>query len=177
MKVLVLEGSPHTKGTTAYLAGKFSEGAEASGNTVERINVSKLDIHPCLGCNNCRNEEGKCVYRDDMVSLQKHLLQADAVVFVSPLYYFGLTAQLKIVIDRFYGFNKELREKNKKAILLSAGADTEAWAMDGVKAHFETMCRYLHWNIEGMVLALGAGMPEDLKGSKYAEQAFELGNR
>lgn len=176
MKILVLTGSPHANGTTAFLAGEFCGGAEAAGHQAVRFDTGRLNIHPCTGCNHCRKNDGKCIFDDDMTKIYPHLPESDAVVLVSPLYYFGITAQLKSAIDRFYAVNSKLRSTPKKLYLIAAGADTDAWAMDGVKSHYETMCRYLGWQEGGELLALGLATREDAKGSKYAEMARKFGN-
>lgn len=174
MNVLVLLGSPHKNGTTAALAKSFCKGVLEAGHHVDTLHTPSLEIRACIGCNSCRNS-GECIFDDDMKKLEKSLIEADMVVFVSPLYYFGFTAQLKTVIDRFYSINNELRSKAKKAVLLSAGADTDEWAMDGIVANYEVMCRYLHWENVGEILASGCGSPEQLAETDYEEKAFKLG--
>ncbi|HCX04939.1 MAG TPA: flavodoxin family protein [Clostridiales bacterium] len=175
MKILVLTGSPHHKGTTAYLADKFCEGAVEAGHEVHRVNTAKIDVKPCLGCDYCRRNDGECVYSDDMQKIIPYLLEADGIAFVSPLYYFGITAQIKRVIDRFYAVNSKLRSKAKKTFLISAGSDEEAWAMESIKLHFRTMCRYLNWQPSGELLVLGAATREDVEGSIYSQEAKVLG--
>ncbi len=177
MKVLVLTGSPHMQGTTAFLADEFCTGAKEAGHEVVRFETAKMDIHPCTGCFHCRRNNGKCVYDDDMSKIYPHLLAADTVALVTPLYYFGMTAQLKRTIDRFFSVNSILREKSKKLLLLAAGSDKDDWAMEALTAHVHTMCRYLHWQQGGMVLALGSSTRKDVEGSRYQALARELGAR
>ncbi|MHC1719211.1 MAG: flavodoxin family protein [Clostridiaceae bacterium] len=175
MKVLILAGSPHIGGTTALLADEFESGAMGAGHKIVRFDTAKLDVHPCIGCYYCRSNDGKCVYKDDMVKIYPELLTADAVVLSTPLYYFGMTAQLKSAVDRFFAINPLLRESRKKLYLLAAGNDTEAWAMDALKAHYYTLCRYLRWEEGGMVLAAGANSRKDVENSEYQKMARSLG--
>lgn len=175
MKILILLGSPHKDGTTAALAGKFAEGAVAAGHEVEKLYLQGMKIASCMGCNACRRNDGQCCLKDDMEQVKPLVKEADLVVFVSPLYYFGFTAQLKQVIDRFYSFNTDLRENPKKAVLISAGADGDDWAMDGIRTNYEVMCRYLHWENAGEVLAFGSATKESLQGNTYLEEAYNLG--
>jgi multimeric flavodoxin WrbA len=175
MKALVLTGSPHLHGTTAFLADEFCRGAEGAGHEVVRFDTSKLDIHPCIGCFHCRKNAGRCVYNDDMSQIYPHLLSADAIVLVTPLYYFSMTAQLKRTIDRFFSVNPILRETPKKLFLIAAGNDKDDWAMDALKANYHAMCNYLHWKDGGMVLAFGANKKEDVKNTEYQSLARELG--
>ncbi|AJE09338.1 flavodoxin family protein [Clostridium botulinum] len=113
MKALILTGSPHPHGTTAFLADEFSIGAKEAGHEVVRFDTAKLEIDPCIGCYYCRKNDGRCVYDDDMSQIYPHLMTADAVVLVTPLYYFSMTAQLKRTIDRFFAVNPVLRDTQK----------------------------------------------------------------
>ena len=88
MKIVVLTGSPHKKGTSALLADAFIAGAEAAGHSVTRFDCAFLHIGGCRGCDACRKSGGVCVQRDDMAEILPALLAADLVAFVSPIYYF-----------------------------------------------------------------------------------------
>ncbi|EHQ89255.1 flavodoxin family protein [Desulfosporosinus youngiae] len=175
MKVLILTGSPHSRGTTALLADEVCVGAKDTGHEVIRIETAKLNVHPCLGCYHCRDNDGRCVYDDDMTQIYPHILTADAVVLVTPLYYFGMTAQLKRVIDRFFAINPLLRKTPKRLYLIAACGDKDDWAMDALVIHYQTLCRYLNWQEGGKVLAIGAYTREDLKDSDYPKLARDLG--
>ena len=175
MKILVLTGSPHENGTTAALAKNFIKGCITSGHTVEEVSAAKSKVSPCISCNTCRKNGGNCIYQDDMNDIKAKILSADLIVLVSPLFYFGFTAQMKTVIDRFYAFNSELRAKNQSAILLSAGGDSNKWVMDGIKTHFDVLCKYLNWNNKGSVLAFGCSTAEEIEKTQYLKEAMELG--
>ncbi|MDO9592676.1 MAG: flavodoxin family protein [Erysipelotrichaceae bacterium] len=175
MKILMLTGSPHVNGTTALLADEFCAGAKESGHEVVRFNTSKMEIHPCIGCDHCRKHAGRCVFEDDMAKIVPELVSADAVVLVTPLYYFGMTAQLKRTVDRFYAVNAELRRAPKKLLLISAGSDQDDWAMEALTAHYRNIARYLKWLEGGVVLALGASNRKDLENSDYPQMAKRLG--
>lgn len=175
MKILVLTGSPHLQGTTAFLADEFCAGAEEAGHQVVRFETAKLEVHPCTGCYYCRRNGGKCVYDDDMSQIYPHLLTAAAVALVTPLYYFGMTAQLKRTVDRFFSVNPVLRETPKKLFLIAAGNDKDDWAMDALKAQYQAMCRYLHWEEGGTLLAFGASTRQDVENGQYRLIARSLG--
>jgi multimeric flavodoxin WrbA len=175
MKILVLTGSPHKKGTSALLADRFCQGAEEKGHTITRKDLAFLSLHPCMACNYCRSHEGACVQQDDMQQIFPLLLEADMVVFVTPLYYFGMSAQLKMAIDRFYAINDQLQAHPKKAILLATCGDTDSWAMDGLHLHYQTICRYLGWQDVGYLPAFGMYVRSDIESSDYPQKAYELG--
>ena len=98
MKIIVLEGSPNQHGSSNMLADNFIRGAEEAGHTVKVIDAAHADIHPCIGCIHC-GYEGPCVQKDDVEKFRQDILEADMMVFVTPLYYYGMSAQLKILID------------------------------------------------------------------------------
>lgn len=175
MKILILTGSPRSNGTTALLAEQFAIGAKEAGHEVVKIDTAKLDIKPCKSCYYCRKNDDKCAFDDDMANIYPEILSADMIAFVTPLYYFGISAQLKSVIDRFFAINTTLQQSHKKAVLLSAGGDTENWAMTALKLSYETICRYLNMEDMGQVLALGCYQREDMENSEYPEIARKLG--
>lgn len=97
------------------------------------------------------------------------------VVFVTPLYYFGMSAQLKTVIDRFYSFNSELHSKDLKTALIAAAWDNDKEKMRPLTEHYQMICRYLDFKDTGMILGLGCGTPSMTKRTNYPQKAYELG--
>jgi NAD(P)H-dependent FMN reductase len=173
MKITVITGSPHKAGTSALLADKFIEGAKKSGHHVYRFNAAFEEVHPCTGCDVC-GMNGPCIFKDSMDKLNPELLAADLVAFVTPIYYWGMTAQLKAVIDRFYSNNSRLHVK-KKAILMATAWDSADWTMQALIAHYKTLLRYMGWEDAGMVLAIGCGVRSDIERSDFPNQAYQLG--
>lgn len=110
-----------------------------------------------------------------MVGLWEQILKADMMVFVTPLYYFGMSTQLKTVIDRFYSFNGELTSRNLKTALIVAAWDDKDWTMKDIKSHYEPLCRYLKFQNMGQILGTGCGTVSMTKGSGFPEKAYELG--
>ena len=107
MKIVVLTGSPQKQGSSNLLAKQFIKGAEEAGHIVLTIDVAHANIAPCLGCINC-GFNGPCIQKDEMGSeksalhgIKSEILNADMIVFVTPLYYYGMSSQLKIIIVYF----------------------------------------------------------------------------
>lgn len=175
MKITVITGSPHKNGTSALLADKFIEGAQKSGHDVYRFNAAFEEVHPCTGCDRC-GMEGPCIYKDAMNQLLPKLLAADLIAFVTPLYYYGMSAQLKTVIDRFYSNNSSLHVK-KKAVLMATAYNTSDWTMQALTAHYKTLLRYMGWEDAGMVLATGCGVRSAIERTDFPNQAYRLGLR
>ena len=176
MKIVVLQGSPNKKGSTFILADCFRQGAEAAGHTVEMIDVAHAKIHPCIGCIHC-GYEGPCVQKDDVEPIRKKILGADMLVFATPLYYYGMSAQLKILIDRFCAFNSSIQRKGMKSALLTVAWNSDSWTFEALEAHYKTLVRYLNLTDMGMVLGYGCGTPSMTEHSKFPQQAYQLGNR
>lgn len=175
MKIVVITGSPHKSGTTAALTEQFIKGAAESGHEIYRFDSALVKVHPCIGCDKCETGKNPCIFQDDMQELIPRLLEADVVVFSTPLYYHGYTAQLKAVIDRFHGIDDLIRGTGKKAVLLAAGASPHAWIMEGLMATYQTELRYLGWQDRGRILAVNCYSKEDIEKTGYLKQAYELG--
>lgn len=119
MKITVLNGSPRKQNTT-FMVDAFVKGAEEAGHTVEVIQVGKMKIGGCLGCEYCHGKgEGQCVQKDDMDKVYPAYADCDMIVFASPIYYFGMTAQITAATQRVYAMMK-WPKATKAALLLSS---------------------------------------------------------
>ena len=173
MKILVLTGSPRKNGNSATLADSFIKGAKEAGHSVERFDAAFKKVHPCIACNAC-GMDGPCVFKDDFEFVRKHIIEADCVVFATPMYYFGISAQLKAVIDRFYAINGSIHVP-KKAVLLMTYANTAASEAVPIKSHYDVLLKYLGWTDAGQVIAPGVWPVGAVNGTEYPEQAYQLG--
>lgn len=176
MKIIILEGSPNRKGSSNLLADCFKQGAEEAGHTVEIIDAAHADIHPCTGCIHC-GYEGPCVQKDEMDRIRPKILEADMLVFATPLYYYGMSAQLKVLIDRFCAFNSSVQRRHMKSALLAAAWNSDDWTFEALESHYKTLVRYLNLADMGMVLGAGCGTPSMTRHSQFPQQAYNLGNR
>ena len=176
MKIILLEGSPNRHGSSNMLAEHFKRGAEETGHSVEIIDTAHADIHPCTGCIHC-GYEGPCVQKDDVENIRKKILDADMLVFVTPLYYYGMSAQLKTMIDRFCAFNSSIQSKHMKSALLTAAWNSDDWTFEALEAHYKTLVRYLNLADMGMILGTGCGAPSMTQQSMFPRQAYQLGNQ
>lgn len=122
MRILVLNGSPRSKGNTARLVGAFAAGARESGHTVQIEMVANKEIHGCLACEYCHGKgNGSCIQQDDMKTLYPAIREADMLVLASPIYYYTMTGQLISVLDRTYALGR-LAHIKKTALILSSGS-------------------------------------------------------
>ena len=175
MKITVITGSPRKQGTTSVLADEFIKGVKEAGHDVFRFDAAFEKVAPCAACDRCEFGKSKCVQNDSMDKLNPELIAADYVVFITPLYYFGMSAQLKLVIDRFYSINGKLLGSGKKAILMAAAHDDQDWTMQGLVEHYKGVIRYLEWKNAGILLATGCGNRSDIEKTDSPKQAYEMG--
>lgn len=171
--IVVITGSPHPNGTSALLADKFIEGAQSKGHNVFRFNAAFEEVHPCEGCEAC-HRNGPCVHKDAIEQkLMPELLKADVIVLITPLYYYGMSAQLKTVIDRFYSHLRSF--DGKKTLLMATAYNSSGWTFDALVEHYKSLAEYMKWQNIGMVLGYGCGSRYSIERSEYPEQAFKLG--
>ena len=174
MKATIITGSPHKKGTSALLADEFIRGAREAGWETFRFDAAFEQAAPCLGCNRCGIGAAPCVQKDAMQKLMPELLASQAVALVTPLYYFGFSAQIKTVIDRFYADSCKLTG-GKKVFLMATAYDSSDWTMSALTAHYETLARYMRGQDSGRVLAVGCGARPDIERSRFPQEAYQLG--
>jgi multimeric flavodoxin WrbA len=183
--VLILNGSPRKHGNTAYLVGKLSEGIrEAHPDAeIEAVRLHGLKIGPCRACDACRREErlGKyCVYADDMAGLYDKVLNADAVVIASPIYWFTVTAQTKLFMDRLYGLWLErtnaLQGKTFAAIIVYGDADPYISGAINAIHMIEDACRYCKARLAGIAYGTANGIGDAAQNAGLCAKAFKLGS-
>lgn len=174
MRIIILQGSPNIKGSTNILVEEFTKGAESAGHSVTRFDIDRMDIRPCTGCVAC-GYEGPCVQKDENQKIREAILSADMIVFATPLYYYGMSAQLKTVIDRFCAYNSSITGKHMKSALLTVAWNSDNWTFEALESHYKTLVRYLNLEDCGMVLGRGCGSPSMTKHTEYPKQAYELG--
>jgi len=174
MKIVILMGSPNRKGSTSILVDHFVRGATEAGHACEVVDVCHMNIRPCTGCVRC-GYEGPCAQRDDMEAIRAKLLKSDMVVFATPLYYYGMSAQLKTVVDRFCAFNSSLNGRHLKSALLTVAWNADDWTFDALTTHYRTLVRYIRFRDMGMVLGYGCGTPAMTRGSACPDQAYAFG--
>ncbi|HWP80829.1 MAG TPA: flavodoxin family protein [Candidatus Acidoferrum sp.] len=121
-RVLILSASPRAGGNTELLCDAVAEGVRSAGGEPVRLDVGRMKIAPCTGCDVCRRT-GVCVQKDDMAEVIAEISRADAVVFGSPVYMYNLSAQLKAVMDRCYQIYPGGLSGRKTALVAVAGGD------------------------------------------------------
>lgn len=175
MDILVLTGSPRKDGNSSFLAEEFIRGAREAGHKTYRFDAAEASVHPCIACNSC-GMDGPCVFDDDFEIVRNRIIPADMVVFATPMYYFGVSSQLKAVIDRFYAINGQIHVP-KKAALLMTYANTAPSQAQPIASHYDTLIDYLGWSDAGRVIAPGVWTAGSIKSTSYPQKAYELGKK
>ena len=172
--IIVLSGSPRKDGNTARLAEAFIEGARVAGKETSLFRVADLQIGVCRGCGYCFKNKGVCVQKDDMVPILDMLRKADALVLASPVYYFNMTAQIKLAIDRFFALLELGMSVRRAALLMTCGDSSEAAAASSISM-FRQICAYQKWEEAGIIIAPRLHNPGEIEGRVELEQARRLG--
>ena len=103
MKIIALCGSPRKNGNTETLLKEAVRGIEEAGHVVHTFYLNAMKIKPCQDCGGC-NDTGKCILRDDMDQITDAIRDADRIILASPIFFFSLSAQAKLMIDRCQSF-------------------------------------------------------------------------
>ena len=173
MKILVLNGSPRKNGNTERLVSAFSKGAERH-HEVEIVSVCDLAVHPCVGCNSCfGREDNRCIQNDDMKDIYEKLKSADVLIVASPVYFYGVSAQLKAVIDRLHTPMRD-RFPIKKLGLILVGAAQLPELFDAVLTQYKLILDFFGLDDIGTLLVRGAKEKGDVEECDL-ERAFAFG--
>jgi multimeric flavodoxin WrbA len=183
-RVVALLGSPREKGNSTVLAKQIIRGVETVGAEAETVYLNGLNIKPCQGCYACKKKNSTgCAVDDDMQSLYPKLVESDAWIIASPVYWFSMSAQTKIFMDRCFALWNEDPPRNqisqkRIAIAMSYG-DSDPFNSGCVNAlrSFQDTYRYAGATIVGMVYGSAEVSGEIASNAELMTQAEELGKK
>jgi multimeric flavodoxin WrbA len=179
--ILILKGSPREKGNSATLAAQVFAGAKEAGAQVEDIYLHGMDIRPCDACDFCQEGDVGCVVKDDMQTLYPKLRQADVIVIASPIYWFTISAQMKLCIDRWYALESSEGSalKGKQVGIVLVYGDTDLHSSGGINAihTLESITRYIGMDIVGIVHGTAMDVGDAEKQPELLERAYKLGQK
>lgn len=183
MKVLGIMGSPRIKGNTDLLLDEALRGAVSQGAQVEKIVADKLSISPCREYYGCL-ENGNCVIRDDMDKVYPELLEADRLIVASPMFFYGLSAQLKAIIDRSQALwarkyvLHNLPEKSRKGALIAVGATRGERLFEGSILTVKYFFKSIDVEYSDELLIRGVDKKGEIREHPTAlNDAYEMGER
>lgn len=179
MKIITILGSPRKKGNTATVLSMFENKVERD-HEVERININQYSVGGCLGCYKCKEkkDEPGCVQKDDALSIFEKMIQADAIVYASPLYCWSFTSQIKPIIDRHFCLvsgegtaEHDSLISGKPAALLVTCAGPVEGNCDSIQNIFKGFSDYLKLKAKGNFILPFCTTPDSIsdKGIELAE--------
>ena len=181
MQVTTILGSPRERGNTATVLGLFEELIAQQGHEAARIHITDYEVNGCLGCQACQkaSQALACRQQDDAVGIFRRMIASDAVVYATPLYTYGFTAQMKALIDREYclvtGFGspeyRSLLKGKRSALLVTCGGGIEENA-DLIQKVFDREGQYQQWSIVGKYVVPYCSTPDEL-----GDEAFDTARR
>ena len=185
-KILVLNGSPVVNGNTAMLVGWFAEGAKSEGARIEVVNTAYLK-YKSTGCTSCRTcqriEKYECAVNDEARPVLAKMIDMDVIVMATPLYFFGPSAQIKLVFDRMFSLYKWDNEKNTmqsplkgKTLVLIASAYEDV-GLKELEAPFKITAEYTRMKFESLLVPNAGVSGNIVKSSGAREAAIELGRK
>jgi multimeric flavodoxin WrbA len=150
MKVLLINGSPRLSGNTRTALEEISRSVRSNTPEadIELIDITKYKLSGCMNCDSCMENGGSCVQPDYTNEVIKKVYDTDVVILGTPVYYWGITAQLKTLVDKFYSKDVQFREQKKKLGIVAVGAaDLDDREYGLIREQFECICDYLGWDL------------------------------
>lgn len=173
-KVIVISTSLRAGSNSDMMADKFIEGALKSGNEVEKISLINKDIRFCRGCLACQ-KLGKCVINDDVNDIMQKVLNADVIVWATPIYYYEMSGQMKVLIDRMNAMYN-LDYKFRDVYMLTTAAETEPEtpqrAISGLTGWIDC---YPGSRLAGTLFCGGVDAPRTIEGNEKLTEAYNMG--
>ncbi len=174
MKILGLIGSPRIGGNTDLLVDKIFEGSKSKGYSTEKIYIYDYNISLCTDCQSCKKGDYICCINDEMEKIYPKMAAADIIIFGTPLYWFGPTAKMKMLIDRLRPFVKNRQLEGKKAIVVCPSADGST-ACGSLLDMFRLIFDYLKIKFENKILVTAYEKGEIAQNKEEMDKAFKLG--
>ena len=174
-KIVVITGSPRKNGNSFAMTDAFIQAAEAKGHTVTRFDAAMKKVGGCHACETCFSTGKACTFDDDFNAIAPAILEADALVFTTPVYWYSIPAQIKGVIDRIFSFvvgGKDIAGKD--CALITCCEEDDMSVMDGVRVPMERMCALNKWKMVGEVLIPGVLNPGDIDKTDGCKKAAAL---
>ena len=182
MQITTLLGSARKKGNTATVLGWVEEELESQDHEVERIYLNNKSIGGCLGCDKCGEnpDEIACVQQDDAIDIMEKMISSEAVLYASPIYFWGFSAQIKALIDRGYSLVTNYHKpgwtsllEGKRIGLLVTGADPYEENAEGMFTSFDRVVDYYLARKSGELYAGECSTPAELS-DEVKDSALKL---
>lgn len=177
-KIVVITGSPRKNGNSFAMTDAFIKAAKDKGHTVTRFDAAMKKIGGCHACETCFSAGKACTFDDDFNTIAPVILEADAIVFTMPVYWYSIPAQIKGVIDRIFSLvvgGKDIA--GKECALIVCCEEEDMSVMDGVRIPMVRMCALNKWKMVGEVLIPGVLNTGDIEKTDGCRQAAALADK
>ena len=174
MNILALIGSPRKGGNTDILVDHILKGCRKKGHTGEKLYLYDYEISPCLDCRFCKTKDYNCAIRDDMQKIYPEMQKADLIIFGTPIYWYGPTGKMKLLIDRMRPFIASKKLQGKKGVVVVPSEEGPAACIALIKM-FRMSFNYLGIQFGGKVLATAYEKGEIAKNKAELEKAYKFG--
>jgi multimeric flavodoxin WrbA len=172
--LLILSASHRNGSNSDLLCDQFMKGAESIGHYAEKILLKDRKINYCTGCGACKKNEGRCVHNDDMAEILEKMVAANGIVLATPVYFYTMNAQMKVLIDRT--FSRYPQMLNKDMYLIVTGAANEKHYMETAIIGLRGFVKCLPKAVEkGIIYGIDAPQAGDIKNSPAMREAYEMG--
>ena len=177
-KIVVITGSPRKDGNSFAMTDAFIRAAEEQGHSVTRFDAAQKNVGGCHACETCYKTGKACSFDDDFNEIAPALLEADVVVFSTPVYWYSIPAQIKAVIDKMYSFcvaGKDIA--GKECMLIACCEEDDQSVLDGVRIPIERTAALVKWHMAGEVLVPGVLNVGDIEKTDGCRQASALAEK
>lgn len=177
-KIVVITGSPRKNGNSAAMTDAFIQAAEEKGHQITRFDAAMKNVGGCHACETCFKTGKACSFDDDFNTVAPAILEADAIVFTMPVYWYSIPAQIKGVIDKLFSFvvaGKDIA--GKECAVITCCEEEDMSVMDGVRIPLERSAALLKWKMVGEVLIPGVLNVGDIDKTDGCRQAAALADK
>ena len=174
-KIVVITGSPRKNGNSFAMTQAFIDAAQAKGHTVTRFDAAMSNVGGCHACETCYSTGKACSFEDDFDAFAQSILEADAIVFTMPVYWYSIPAQIKGVIDKLFSFvvgGKDI--SGKECALIACCEEEDMTVLDGVRVPIERTAALNKWKMVGEVLIPGVLNVGDIDKTDGCKKAAAL---
>ena len=177
-RILVITGSPRRNGNSFAMTDAFVKAAEERGHSVKRFDAAMMKLGGCHACETCYKTGKACSFDDDFNIIAPEILEADAIVFTMPVYWYSIPSQIKAVIDRIYSLvvgGKDI--SGKECALIACCEEEDPTVLDGVRIPMERTAALNKWKMVGEVLIPGVLNVGDIEKTDGCAQAAALAEK
>lgn len=177
-KIVVITGSPRKNGNSFAMTDSFIKSVEKKGHTITRFDAAMMNVGGCHACETCYKTGKACSFDDDFNKISPAILEADAVIFSMPVYWYSIPAQIKGVIDKLFSLVVGGKDfAGKECALIACCEEDDMSVFDGVRVPYERTAALLKWHSVGEVLIPSVLNEGDIEKTDGCQMAAALADK